>query len=249
MRLDSVVVEKNEHLLGDVNNPDCNIRITLIYPADYANRDVLKTVQQSFIRTCLGDIFADLSPAEAAERYAEQYLKGYKELEKDFAADKREAEEKGEAALSWYSYYEEITNEILYNKNGIFSYAVHHEGYSGGAHGSRNTTGVVIDLATGAPLKEEDIFKDDFRPELTTLLVNKIARNNHLEDIKELENIGFFSIDEIAPNGNFSVNDEGITYYFNEYEIAAYVVGMVPVALTYDEVKRLLRKDSPLYNL
>jgi hypothetical protein len=249
MRIDSVVVEKTEHLLGNVNNPDCNLRLTLIYPADYANRDVLKAVQQMFIRTCLGDGYADLSPAEAAERYAEHYLKDYRELEKDFAADKREAEEKGEDAPSWYSYDEEITNEIPYNKNGIFSYAVHRESYSGGAHGSSHTTGVVMDLARGVPLMEEDIFKDDYRPELTTLLINKIALNNHLEDIKELENIGFFSIDEIAPNGNFSVNDEGITYYFNEYEIAAYVVGMIPVTLTYDEVKRLLRKDSPLYHL
>jgi len=79
--------------------------------------------------------------------------------------------------------------------------------------------------------------------------VNKIARNNHLDNPKDLETIGFFSIDEIAPNDNFSISDEGLTYYFNEYEIAAYVVGLTEVTLSYDEIKRLLRDDSPLLRM
>ena len=66
---------------------------------------------------------------------------------------------------------------------------------------------------------------------------------------KELENIGFFSVDEIYPNNNFYVDDQGITYTFNEYEVAAYVVGPVHVHLSFDEVSVLLKPDTPVARL
>ena len=58
-----------------------------------------------------------------------------------------------------------------------------------------------------------------------------------------------FSIDEIFPNGNFLIDDNGITYTFNEYEIAAYVVGATNVHLPYEEIQYLLKKESPIAHL
>ena len=80
-------------------------------------------------------------------------------------------------------------------------------------------------------------------------MVDQIAKQNNVANNKELENIGFFSIDEIFPNGNFMVDETGITYSFNEYEIAAYVVGATHVQLPYKEIRHLLRDDSPISSL
>lgn len=83
-----------------------------------------------------------------------------------------------------------------------------------------------MNLKTGKPITEEEIFVDNYQDNLARILVDQIAKQNNVSDAKELENIGFFSVDEIFPNGNFLVDETGITYSFNEYEIAAYVVGV-----------------------
>ena len=81
------------------------------------------------------------------------------------------------------------------------------------------------------------------------ILIDHIAKQNKVENPKDLENIGFFSVEEIFPNGNFLVDGDGITYTFNEYEIAAYVVRETNVFLPYAEIQYLLKKDSPIYQL
>ena len=150
---------------------------------------------------------------------------------------------------AWFSYYEMSTNDIAYNQNDILSYSIYVENYTGGAHGSHATANHVINMKTGAPVTESDIFIEDFQDDLAQILVDRIAKQNSVENAKDLENIGFFSIDEIFPNNNFLIDENGITYTFNEYEIAAYVVGATSVHLPYEEIQYLLKKESPIAHL
>ena len=129
------------------------------------------------------------------------------------------------------------------------SYTVSFENYTGGAHGAHSYNNHVVNLKTGKPITEEEIFVDNYQDNLARILVDQIAKQNNVSDAKELENIGFFSVDEIFPNGNFLVDETGITYSFNEYEIAAYVVGVTNVHLPYKEIRYLLRDDSPISQL
>jgi hypothetical protein len=257
---DSVRVEKTYHLADKPENPNCNLQISFTYPAGYKDEAILKAVQQEFIRSYFGEPYEGLSPAEAVERYVERYLSDYKELEEDFAEATREHEHEHEhadhagheahdhsaAAGAWFSYIEFSSNEIKYNKNDILCYAVFYESYTGGAHGSHSYMNHIIDLKTGTKITEEDIFEEAYQDALAKLLVEKIAKENQLKDPQELRDMGFFSVEEIYPNGNFSIDDTGITYYFNELEIAAYVVGITSVSLTYDEIKPLLREDAKI---
>ncbi|MDR1919862.1 MAG: DUF3298 and DUF4163 domain-containing protein [Tannerellaceae bacterium] len=249
---DSIHIEKTYHLQDDPNNPSCNLQIHFIFPFKYENKEVLEAIQRHFLRSSFGDSYENLTPGGAVERYVELYLDDYKSLESDFLAEKEkghkheEHEHEYEASNSWFSYYEELENEILYDKNDILCYSVSYEKYTGGAHGSHACYKHVIDLATGLEIKEKDIFTEGYQEPLAEILVNKIAEKNRLKNAKELEEIGFFSIDEIYPNDNFSIDDTGLTYYFNEYEIAAYVIGMTQVHLPYGEIKHLLREDNKI---
>mgnify|MGYP001702308260 FL=1 len=150
---------------------------------------------------------------------------------------------------SWFSYYEMSSDDIAFNQDDIISYTVSFENYTGGAHGAHSYNNHVVNLKTGKPITEEEIFVDNYQDNLARILVDQIAKQNNVSDAKELENIGFFSVDEIFPNGNFLVDETGITYSFNEYEIAAYVVGVTNVPLPYKEIRYLLRDDSPISQL
>lgn len=244
---DSISVDKTYHLLENPENPNCNLQINFIYPEKYDNQDVLKKLQRQFVSSYFGDSYENLSPEIATAKYIEDYLNNYKDLTDEFKAELANADNTPVGA--WFSYYEMSSNDIAYNKNNILSYTVNFDNYTGGAHGSHSFTNHVIDLETGDLITEDDIFIDSYQEDLAQILVDKIALQNNLDNPKELENIGYFSIDEIFPNKNFLVDDNGITYTFNEYEIAAYVVGATNVFLPYEEIEFLLKKESPIAHL
>ena len=140
--------------------------------------------------------------------------------------------------------------DFRFDRNrGQNRFSVNFENYTGGAHGAHAYNHFVLDANTGHRISEEDIFVDNYQDSLAEILVAQIAKQNDISDPKELENMGFFSVDEIYPNNNFFVDDTGITYTFNEYEIAAYVVGPVHVHLSFEEVQYLLRPDTPITQL
>ncbi|MGM9759426.1 MAG: DUF3298 domain-containing protein [Parabacteroides sp.] len=245
---DSILVDMSYHLLDKEENPNCNLQIHFVYPVRMADKDVLHSLQNQFVTSYFGENYESLSPQEAVEKYKEDYLAMYKELEEDFQKDRKDPDS---PVGAWYSYYESSTDNIVFNSQGILSYTVRFENYTGGAHGGHTYTNHVIDVRQGKPLTEEDIFVKDYQDRLAQILVNQIAKDNHVEDPKELENVGFFSVEEIFPNGNFLVDEQGITYFFNEYEIAPYVIGLVKVALPYSAILHLLREESaisPLFN-
>jgi len=243
----TINVEKTYHLLGNKDNPNCDLQLTFTYPVKYTNKEILQKIQILFISSYFGEAYETFSPEEAASKYTEDYLESYKELEEDYVDELKNAE--NAPVGSWYSYYESSSNEIAFNMDNILSYTVNFENYTGGAHGAHSAINQVIDLKNGVLVKESDIFVEGFEDKLAALLVEDIAKQNNLENAKELEKIGFFSIDEIYPNGNFMVDDKGITYSFNEYEIAAYVVGITNVNIPYEKIQHLLRKESPISQL
>lgn len=244
---DSISVDKTYHLLENPENPNCNLQINFTFPVKYDNKEILKKVQQQFVSSYFGDSYETLSPEEATAKYTEDYLNSYKDLTDEYKAELAKADDTPVGA--WFSYYEMSSDDIAYNQNDIISYTVNFENYTGGAHGAHSFTNHVINLKTGNPIAEEDIFVDGYQEDLAQILIDRIAKQNSLDDVKELENIGFFSIDEIFPNGNFLIDDNGITYTYNEYEIAAYVVGATNVHLPYEEIQHLLKKESPIAHL
>jgi hypothetical protein len=235
-------LEKTYHLMENPENPDCRIQLSFTYPQEYGDREILGKIQTLFVSSYFGEAYETYSPQEAVARYTEDYINTYKEeMEKDF---REEMEESGEIPSNpWFSRYEISSGEIVFNRDNLISYTVSIESYTGGAHGSHSVIHRVIDLKTGVFVTEEELFIEGYEKELTQLLVNGITAGKQLKDPKELEDIGFFSVDEIYPNGNFLIDETGITYSFNEYEIAAYVVGIVDVHIPYEKIKHLLREN------
>lgn len=245
---DSTLVDKTYYLLDNPENPHCNLQIKFIYPSD-ADKALLPEIQKQFVNAYLGEAYDTLAPQEAIKKYTDDYIEAYKDLEEDFKVELTRSEKEGNPVGAWFSYYEMSSNTIRFNQDGLLCFSVNFENYTGGAHGAHAYNHFVLDANTGHRISEEDIFVDNYQDSLAEILVAQIAKQNDISDPKELENMGFFSVDEIYPNNNFFVDDTGITYTFNEYEIAAYVVGPVHVHLSFEEVQYLLRSDTPITQL
>ena len=59
----------------------------------------------------------------------------------------------------------------------------------------------------------------------------------------------YFKFDEIRLNSNFHLGVDGITFIYDQYEIAAYVFGAISIKFSYHELKPFLKKSSKLYYL
>ncbi|MDR2913735.1 MAG: DUF3298 and DUF4163 domain-containing protein [Tannerella sp.] len=245
IKFDSILVNKTYYLLGDTTNPFCSLESTFIYPSDYKNKEVLNKVSRHFINSFFGEDTASVTPQEAMNKYVQKYIEDYKELESDFITETKITGEKP-SQESWYAYYEMSSNEILFNRCNLLSYTVSVEYYTGGAHGGHGYNNHVLYLKNGEELEEEDLFIDNYQDDLSQIIVAAIASDNSVSAPEELENMGYFNIKEIYPNNNFHIDGEGITYTFNEFEIAAYFVGRIDVFLSFDKIRHLIREDSPV---
>ena len=228
---DSTLIDKTCYLLDNPENPHCNLQIKFIYPTQMDNA-LLPEIQKQFVNAYFGEAYD--TPMES--ELARQAFMDCPSISIDYGVM-----EKSDRVY--------VSNTIRFNQDGLLCFSVNFENYTGGAHGAHSYNHFVLDVNTGKRITEEDIFVDSYQDSLAEILVAQITKQNELSDPKELENIGFFSVDEIYPNNNFFVDETGITYTFNEYEIAAYVVGPVHVHLSFDEVQYLLKPETPITQL
>jgi hypothetical protein len=240
---DTIQVNKIHYLNNDSSKFRCNLQISFVYPQSDNVLEKQNNLQTIFIENVLSESFGELSPQEAIDSYTNQYLKNFGEFNiEDFSENYSLTDETG------FSYFLDLKDRIVYNKNNFISFIVESQNYEGGAHGAHSMYGYVINLNTGELLNEETFSGTNYKNNLLSVMLQKVAEANGVEDAKQLENIGY-NIDEIKPNGNFTIDDKGITYYFNEYEIASYYVGITKVFISYEELKVFIAEDSPISSL
>lgn len=239
-------VEESYPLLNNPDNPKYDLKLTFIYPATYKDEEMLEKIQRLFLSSFFDNTYEHYAPGDAVAQYVETKQHDYKALEDEF---KKELKNPKRGSLIRFFYHELTSNEVLFDKKGFVSFSVYTENYTGGAHPAHTLTNYVIDLQRGTFLTEDELFVEGFKDKMAQVLVKNLVAQNDLDNPEQLKEIGFFDLDKIAPNGNFLIDDNGITYSFNEYEIAAYSEGIKQVTVSYDEIKDLLRKESPIRHL
>ena len=120
--------------------------------------------------------------------------------------------------------------------------------YTGGAHGIYMSTFLNFDLRTLAPIRLDDLFVGDYKEQLTDLLWNQLMADNKVATRQELEDMGYVTTGDLTPTENFYLSKEGITFYYNVYDIAPYVMGPVKITLPYEMMQHLLSDDTMALN-
>jgi len=90
----------------------------------------------------------------------------------------------------------------------------------------------------------QDFFVEGYEERLNAMLNKKLRKLNGIKDDEKLKDAGFF-IDYVEYNDNFYINNDGIGFFYNVYEIAAYATGTTELFCTFREVKELLNKNHP----
>ena len=245
IKFDTLELKQRVYLLAvnDTTLPFANVDIEFKYPKSFKKKEDLARLQQIFTGTFFNnESYDSLSPKEALDKYLEEYTEEYRELEIQYNEDKKNLEE--DNMPSWYWYELQKSNEILFQDENVLSYSVQHSDYTGGAHGSLNVLYYTVDLNELTTITEESIFKPNYYKLLTSKIVENLMKKHDVNTPQELINEGFFDVNEIAPNNNFWINNEGVHYIFNQYEIAPYSMGPIEVTIPYEDIKSIIIPES-----
>ncbi len=240
IRFDSIVVEQHIPLLleNDTTLPYSDIYVSYTYPTKFRDMESLARLQQIFQGTFFENVGYDvMAPEEAMEYYLDAYTEEYRSISNMFYEEKARLEDR---MPSWYWYLMHHSNKILFQSDSLLSYAVEYSDYRGGAHGSYRITYTNIDLNELVTLTEEDIFIPGYFRQLTEKIVQQLMNDYEAEVPDSLLTRGFFTIEDIVPNNNFWLNEEGIHYSYNQYEIAPYSMGVIDVMVPYTELEDIL---------
>jgi hypothetical protein len=115
--------------------------------------------------------------------------------------------------------------------------------YTGGAHPNSYTTYISFDRRTGLPLTLNDMVSDT-----TTLLLaveRAFRQKQGLAPDQDLETEGYFLRDgQFFLPTSFGAGRTGLIFYYNPYEIAAYAQGPIELAIPYESLGELIRRNE-----
>ena len=248
LQFDSIQVNETAHLFGDTAKPACNLTINFEYASNALDRKLKDSVNSYFLSSCFGEKYMNQSPEEAVKNYTEKYISNYrKDLEKMYLRDEQDKEDSA-SMEAWYSYYKGIEGHVQQYVRHLLTYRIDYNEYTGGAHGIYMSSFLNLDLHTLAPVRLDDIFVAEYAEPLTDLLWNQLMADNKVATRQELEDMGYASTGVLEPTENFYLDKDGITFYYNVYDIAPYVMGPVQISLPYEMVQHLLNTDTMVLN-
>ena len=104
-----------------------------------------------------------------------------------------------------------------------------------------NTTSCyVYDVYENQEIGINSIFKEEFLPNILSLIKEQLALHQEAES---------FDMSCVNVTENFFVDDDGIHWIYNPYEIAPYAVGNIEVVLPYSEIENYFKENTPIKSI
>ena len=141
--------------------------------------------------------------------------------------------------------YEKYRTDVVRADTVVTSLLTYYEDFMGGAHGVYSFNPVNFDSLTGKELHLEDVMDADMIADLPDILETKLLASYDSELFFNADTLSETIEESIYMNGdlNFSIGYEGLTFYFQIYELAPYVAGHQEVFLRYDEYPGLVKDE------
>lgn len=230
--LETVSDSTTYHLFGNPSMPAIRAYISLTAPSGSDTTETALKARNDFMANIMGGDYMMLSTGEAAGKFISSCVDEYKEHVESEAKNR-----KSTANEAWMNYETYISTSTVYNDNGIWCYLCNSYVYTGGAHGLGTTIGFVYDIRNAMPVTLTEIFDEESLP-----LVLEFIKS-YIDDLDK-DNVYWDEL--ITVSENFTVDSEGITWYYNPYEIAPYYIGITTVPVPFDKLEPYIINDSPI---
>ncbi len=216
---------------------------TIDYPVTTSDGMPIDSLQHLFAAYVLesGDT---LSLQEAMRQVVANSMHQYDFMQEP--ADKNEAAESEELTTLKYATSTRITP--IFNKRGVVTFervdvvkkndkvtSVTHRYYSFDAD-----TKTFIDL--------NRLFRDDAVADVCQLLKKQLLSQNNATGNEQLNDLGYFNVENITVTSNFYFDDKGVTWSYLPNELAVEAVGEPKIFIPYGDLADYLCDDSIIKN-
>ena len=161
--------------------------------------------------------------------------------------DKNETDE-GEG-LTTVKYATSTRITPIYNKHGVVTFervdvvkkndkvtSVTHRYYS-------------FDVETQTFIDVNRLFRDDAIADVCQLLRQQLLKQNNASGNEQLNDMGYFNVENIMVTSNFYFDDKGVTWSYLPNELAVEAVGEPRITIPYNELKDYLCDESVITKL
>lgn len=246
----SIQADTTVSLKPDIDqSPTCQIHLDFMYLKPYSESDSISqkinaTLQRAFFKSNL----AGLSPEIFIDSVRQRYVSGYKnDLLKYYEADLHN-KVSAEDIPQWYNYEYEITSELNAGRDSIWNYTVTTFQNTGGAHPNTWGKWTNIDPTTGSELTKKEVFAPGADATICNLILKQLINeaNTRLETdtiscIEGLQAAGILLDTDLYIPDNFLLQEDGVTFLYNRYEIAPYSMGDFQLTVPYTEIETFLQ--------
>ena len=136
-------------------------------------------------------------------------------------------------------YFYELESKVLLNKKKYISLSMGQFIYTGGAHPGSYVQMSTYDLQTGRRIRLDEIIRDTIalRPMLEKEFL--AAKTEPGQPAPVLSEILFEDFKVLPMPENYAVTAKGVEFYYNPYEVAAYVFGPTNFTLSWEALGKL----------
>lgn len=235
VKFNNISIKKSTNIDNDTSSPQCKVDILLMY----ANNNS-KNIDNKINNAIIDKIFAmqRLNAKTAVDSFANKYLNDYKNNFGPFYKEDKENPDK----RHMYEFFYILKSEVKTGKNGIVNYLLNENFYEGGAHNIKQTIVMNFDNTTGQLITIKDVFVPGYESKLNDILLNALLKKTETKDIDALKAKGFFVSSDIFAPENFILGEDGITFIYNDYEIAPYNIGKTEITIKYNKLDNILNK-------
>jgi len=251
LRFETLKVDTVYTLRPDSSGNRLKVEVEMQYPVHYADAAVLDSLRRLTL-SCISLDSTGCDLQEAMHRLLESKVALFRSKQKSHTEGDDEEDEVSMPGV--YEVKQTVKQEILFNEENILCFSVTDKGVtfpvvSGGEVDTTFNWQAVnytcVNLDDGTRITDKDIFIEDYQSQLTPILLEKLAHFYQLQSPLELEENGFYDLNEIRPNNNFYLTREGITYVYNPSDqLSIPSVGISQAFIPYSEISFLLSPNS-----
>ncbi|MFT4033786.1 MAG: DUF3298 domain-containing protein [Siphonobacter sp.] len=178
-------------------------------------------------------------PPTTPKQVVQDFVKGFDEFVND---QKKRFPNEPILGGNWST---EVKARVIRQTSKIICLSVFSFNYSGGAHPITNELYANY-TPDGHRINLSDLLKPNYEKQLSTIAENVFRKQEGLKDGDSYAGKYFFPKDAFLLNNNFTIRKEGLLFRYNPYEIKAYAEGPTELLIPFQDIKIILKSDSPL---
>ncbi|UYQ92969.1 RsiV family protein [Chitinophaga horti] len=230
IELKLIVLEDTARLRpSDPESASATSLVQVLWPVGGAPEQTLQMIRDTITKLEKGRFTDGETYAKAiVGSFAASSMEGLKEMDT--------IRDMGSAMKSWSS--QQVT-DVVWNKYPYLVLENMYWEYTGGAHGNGGSMFTFFDLAKNKTLTPADVFKPGYEAAVGKALEKALRKKYDIPANEGLDNVLFGKT--IAPNDNFYMTDKYVVFSYTPYEIAAYAVGQITLAVPLSEISTVLK--------